>query len=79
MKQVINFVLEENVWEPRSWNGEGITNMWSKKWHRFDTYLCTEGYRNKIGCMEKSQKGQISWKICYNFMQKKLFEGNRLR
>ena len=29
MKRVKDFGLEENVWEPGSWNGEVITKLWS--------------------------------------------------
>ena len=80
MKQVKDFGLEENFWEPGSWNGEGNTNMWSTIWHRLDSYIFTEGDSNKIGCMDMSRKGQISWRTCYNNMKKtKLLEGNRIR
>ena len=80
MKQVEDFGLEENVSEPGSWNGEGITKLWSTIWHRLVPYLRTEGNSNKIGCTEKSRKGQISWRTCYSNMQKKkLFERNRIR
>ena len=80
MKQVKDFGLEENVWEPGSWNGEVNTNMWSTIWHRLDPYLFTEGDSNKICCMDMSRKEQISWRTCYNNMQKKkLLEGNRIR
>ena len=65
-----DFGLEENVWELGSWNGEGITKIWSKFCHRLDPYLRTEGNSNKIGCMEKSQKGGRSWRTCCNNMQK---------
>ena len=79
-KRVKYVALEESVWEPGSQNVEGITKLWSTIWHRLDPYLRTEGNSNKIGCMEKSRKGQISWITCYNNMQKnKLFEGNRIR
>ena len=53
MKRVNDFKLEENFWQPGSWNGEGITNMWSKIWHGLYLYLRTEVNSNKIGCMEK--------------------------
>ena len=71
MKRVKYFQLEENVWGLGSWNGEGITNMWSKIWHRLYTYLRTERNINKMGCMEKSLKGKISLRTCYNYMSKK--------
>ena len=64
MKRVKYFRLEENVWEPGSCNGEGITKLWSKQIYRLDPYLCTEVNSNKIGCMEKSLKRQISWRTC---------------
>ena len=70
MKRVKDFGLEENVWEIGSSNGEGITKLWSTIWHRLDSYLRTEINSNKIGFMEKSRKGQISWRTCYNNMQK---------
>ena len=54
-----------------SWNGEGITKLWSKNWHRLDPCIHTEINIDKIGCMEKSQKGQISWRTCYNNMKKR--------
>ena len=80
MKRVEDFGLEENIWEMGSWNGEGTTKLWSTIWHRLDPCLRTEINSNKTGCMEKSRKGQISWRTCYNNMQKKkLFEGNRIR
>ena len=79
MKPVKYFGLEENVWEMSSWNGEGITKLWSTIWHRLDPYLHTEINSIKIGCMEKSRKGKINWRTCYNNMQKKkLFVGNRI-
>ena len=79
MKQVKDFGLKENVWEIGSWNGEGIKKLWSTIWHGLDIYLHIEINSNKIGCMEKSQKGKISWRTCYNNMQKeKSFEGNRI-
>ena len=79
-KRVKYFGLEENVWEPGSWNGQGITKLWSTIWHRLDPYLLTKVNGKKIGCTERSRKGQISWKTCYNNMQKKkLFEGNKIR
>ena len=71
MKRVKDFGLEQNVWEPGSWNGEGITKLWSTIWNRLDNYLLTKGNSNKIGCMDKSRKGQISWRTCYNNMQKR--------
>ena len=71
MKRVKYFGLEGNFWELGSWNGEGITQLWSTIWHRLDTYLSTEGNSNKMGCMEKSRKEQISWRTCYSNMQKK--------
>ena len=71
MKRVKYFGLEENVWEPGSWNGEGITKIWSKIFHRLDPYLRTEGNSNKIGCIEKSRKGKISWRTCCNIMKKR--------
>ena len=63
MKRVKDFGLEENVWEPGSWNGEVITKLWSKIWHRLDPYLRTEVTSNKIGFMEKSRKGKIRRRI----------------
>ena len=52
--------------------------MWSKRFHGLYPYLRTEGNSNTIGCMDKSRKGQITWRYCCNNMQKnKLFEGNR--
>ena len=36
MKRVNGFGLEENIWEPGSWNGEGITKLWSTIWHGLD-------------------------------------------
>ena len=80
MKRLKYFGLEDNVWEPCSCNGDRIIKLWSKIWHRLEPYPNTEGNSNKVGCMEKSRKGQISWRTCYNNMQKKkLFEGNRIR
>ena len=77
MNPVKYFGLEENVGEMGSCNGEGIKNIWSTIWHRLDTYLRTYINSNKIFCIEKSQKGKISWRTCYNNTQKKkLFEGN---
>ena len=79
MKQVKDFGSEQNIWEMGSWNGEGITKLWSKNWHRLDPCIHTEINIDKMGCMEKSQKGQISWKTCKNNMKKKKsFEGNRI-
>ena len=44
-----------------------------------DPYLRTEVNSNKIGCIEKRQKGQISWRTCHDNIQKrKLFEGDRI-
>ena len=65
------FGLEENVWEPGSWNGEGIKKPWSSIWHRLYPYLRTEGNINKISCMEKSRKVQISGRTCYNNIKKR--------
>ena len=70
MKQVEDFRLEENVWKPGSQNGERIKKLWSKIWHRLNTYLCIEGDSNKISCMNKSQKGQIGWRTCFNDREK---------
>ena len=60
MKRVKDFGLEENVWKPGSFNGEGIKNLWSTIWHRLNTYIRTEGDSNKIRCMKKIRKGQVS-------------------
>ena len=64
MKQVKYFGLEENVSEMVSWNGEGITKLWSTIWHRLDSYLRTEINSNKISFTENSRKGQIRWGTC---------------
>ena len=78
MKQVKYFGLEENVSEMVSWNGEGITKLWSTIGCMLDPYLSTEINSNKICCTENSRKGQICWRICYNNMQKQLPEDNRV-
>ena len=62
MKKVKYFGLEENVWEMGSCNGEVIKKLWSTIWHRLYPYICTEIDGNIICFMEKSQKGQISWR-----------------
>ena len=72
MKRVKDFGSEQNIWEMGSWNGEGITNLWSTIWNRLDPCLFAETDIDNIGCMQKSQKGQISWRTCYNNKQKKI-------
>ena len=42
MKRVKYFGIEENVWQPGSWNREVITKLWSTVWHRF--YPCLHYY-----------------------------------
>ena len=79
MKQVKDFGLEDNVWEPSSWNGAGITNLWSKICHRLDTYLCTEGNSNKIGCMEEIREGGELENLIQSYTKNKIFESNRIR
>ena len=77
MKRVKYFGLEENVWKPDSWNGEGITKLWSKKLYRLYAYLFIEVNINKIVCMENSQKGEIRWMISTiicNFFYLKVIE-----
>ena len=84
MNIIEKFGRESNVWLPHNeWDGETITTLWSSIWDKLDPYLRTETQRqrgtNSITC-DKSRKGQISWRTCYNKMaKKKLFEGNRIR
>ena len=78
MKRIKDFGSEQNIWVMGSWNGEGITKLWSTIGRMLDTYLSTEINSNTICCTEKSRKGQICWRICYNNMQKQLPEDNRV-
>ena len=71
----------KGVWQSsKNWNGITITNLWSSIWSELDSYLRTEGRLNSAKTVEKSRKGQICWRTCYNNMQrKKKFVGNKVR
>ena len=58
MKRVKYFGIEENVWEPGSWNGEVITKLWSTVWHRFYPCLRTEENSNKQVAWKRVEKGK---------------------
>ena len=87
MKQVMakieEFGREDNVWRKASeWNGKHVTTLWSTIWPKLDPYLRTETQCNKNdkASKDKSRKGQMSWRSCYNKMQAQgLFEGNKVR
>ena len=81
MIQIKKFGVNKGMWENEgNWNGEKITALWSVIWEDLDPYLRTEGKCSSGTDLAKSRKGQISWRTCYNNMQKKsLFVGNRTR
>ena len=63
------------------WNGKHVTTLWSTIWPKLDQFL-----RTKTKCVgndkvskDKSRKGQISWRSCYNKMQAQgLFASNKI-
>ena len=90
MKQVLlqveSFGRERGLWQSNNvWNGERVTKLWSGIWKDLDQYLRTESSSNRndvasAKMRDKSRKGQVSWRTCYNNMQKKgIFKGNRRR
>ena len=83
MKKVEEFGKEKNVWvSHQSWTGAQITALWTRIQKNLDPYLRTESevQSNNAHLLDKSWKGQISWKTCHNSMQKKkLFVGNKAR
>ena len=83
MKKVEEFGKEKNVWvSHQSWTGAQITALWTRIQENLDPYLRTESevQSNNARSLDKSRKGQISWRTCYNNMQKKkLFVGNKAR
>ena len=72
MKEVHNISERKGVWQSsKNWNGATITYLWSSIWSELAQYLRTEGRSNSAKTLEKSRKGQICWRTCYNNMQKK--------
>ena len=81
MRKIEEFGIEFNVWlAARQWDGGSITTLWSSIWEKLDPYLRTETRVGSSYSYEKSRRGQIAWRTCYNKMLKKgLFEGNKVR
>ena len=81
MKQVMlkieNIGKRKNLWNINLlWNGEKVTLLWSGIWKDLEVYLKTVSNSAR----GKSRRGQISWRTCYNNMQKKgCFKGNTRR
>ena len=81
MRRIEEFGIEFNVWlASRKWDGGSITTLWSSIWEKLDPYLRTETRVGSTYSYEKSRRGQIAWRTCYNKMLKNgLFEGNKVR
>ena len=72
MRETKHLGMEEGVWQRNGWNSPAIMTLWSTIWPRLDPCLRTEtkGKRGAV-LVHKSRNGQITWKTCYNEMQKK--------
>ena len=72
-----NYERSKNLWNSYLlWNGEKVTLLWSGIWKDLEVYLKTVS----SSARDKNRRGQISWRICYNNMQKKgCFKGDTRR
>ena len=61
----------DGVWLERGWDSASITTLWSTIWPRLEPYLHTKTMTAAGNIsLHKSRMGQITWRTCYNKMQK---------
>ena len=86
MKQVMRLVArlgrQEGVWHKNrsDCDAVSITTLWSTIWCHLDPFLRTKTDKVNVKKEDKSRKGQISWRTCYNKLSRKgQLKGNQLR